>query len=119
MNLMKNEEKFDESWDKKKIGIAVLLLILLVGGLAFLLFKPNFEKNVKQDGKVLSAKDENLEEVVENQIEAIKTQAQSLDIEEIASSSPQIQILINDLKALSGLPKNQARETCIKICQSL
>lgn len=116
----KDEKEFEESWSLKRVGIALVLLLCLIGGLTYL-FKVNFFSGgdeISEKQSVLSATDENLEEAISNQIEAVKYQAENLDIEEIASSSPQIKNLINDLKSLQNYPKNQAKEACFRICKN-
>ena len=119
-NLGKNEVEFKESWNKKRIITALIILALLVAGAIFLTksgFTPN-NPNQKEVSTVLSASNENLEDAIQKQIESLKEQAANIDVEEIASSSPQIQNLVNDLKALQDLPRNQAREACMNICKS-
>jgi len=119
-NLGKNEVEFKESWNKKRIITALIILALLVAGAIFLTksdFTPN-NPNQKEVSTVLSASNENLEDAIQKQLESLKEQAANIDVEEIASSSPQIQNLVNDLKALQDLPRNQAREACMNICKS-
>ena len=116
------EVKFEESWNKKRVSIAFIVLLLLAGGAIYLL-RNNLFFNTKpqraQNQKVLSASDQNLEDIIQRQVQAIKQQAANINVEEIASSSPQIQNLINDLKALQNLPKDKAREACYNICKGL
>jgi predicted RNA-binding protein with EMAP domain len=42
-----------------------------------------------------------------------------LDPEEVASSSPQIQKVLNDIQGIKNLPADQARNTCMKICSGI
>ena len=65
---------------------------------------------------ILSESKEKLEDVIRGQIDSIKEQAVNIDTSEIASSSPQIQKLINDLKSLQDYPKSQIKKACEQIC---
>ncbi|OGH21636.1 MAG: hypothetical protein A2629_01890 [Candidatus Levybacteria bacterium RIFCSPHIGHO2_01_FULL_41_15] len=125
-NLGKNKEEFfEESWNKKRVFLA-LLSVLTIGAGFFYAFNSDILKDKKsqnlatktqsEHSKVLSAQD--FEEDVRKQVDAIKEQAANINLEEIASSSPQIQNLVNDIKALQDLPRNQAREACMNICKS-
>ncbi len=116
------EVKFEESWNKKRISTALVVLLLVAGGAVYI-FRNSLPFDTKakrsQNQKVLSTSDYNLEEAVQKQIEGIKQQAENMNVEEIASSSPQIQNLINDLKALQNLPKDKTKEACYNICKGL
>lgn len=116
------EVKLEESWNKKRVGIAFIVLLFLAGGAIYLLRNSlffNTKPQVAQNQKVLSVSDYNLEDVVQKQMQMIKQQAANINVEEIASSSPQIQNLINDLKALQNLPKDKVKEACYNICKGL
>ncbi|OGH37537.1 MAG: hypothetical protein A3B44_03005 [Candidatus Levybacteria bacterium RIFCSPLOWO2_01_FULL_38_21] len=116
------EVKFEESWNKKKVGITLIILLLLVGSAVYLLRNSLFfdtKSERAQNQKVLSASDQSLEDIIQRQVQAIKQQAANINVEEIASSSPQIQNLINDLKALQNLPSSKVKEACFKICSGL
>lgn len=115
------EVKFEESWNKKRIGIALIVLLLLAGSAVYLLRNSLFFNTKPQaaQNQMVLASDQNLEDIVQRQVQAIKQQAANINVEEIASSSPQIQNLINDLKALQNLPSSQVKEACFKICNGL
>lgn len=111
------EAEFKESWNKKRVGIALIILLASITGLLYTLNSKFFKPG--QNTKVLSARDVRLEDMVQNQIFNLKKEASNIDVEEIASSSPQIRNLIDDLKALGDLPKNQVKEACLNICKGL
>ena len=118
MKKLKKEEEIEESWNKKRVGIGLMSLLLLIAGLVLFL-KSNLylDSRVQQKAtNVLSDKREKLEDVIQGQIEAIKEQALNIDTSEIASSSPQIRRLINDLKSLQDYPKSQIKKACEQIC---
>lgn len=56
---------------------------------------------------------------VSEKLEALKKEAGKIDVDQIASSSPQIQKVLNDLKALEKVPQNQAKNMCLNICNTL
>lgn len=58
----------------------------------------------------------NVQKVLQEKIESLKQDVKGLNIVEIASSSPQMQKVINDIKALEQYPTNQAKEICKQIC---
>ena len=93
----KKEEKVEESWDKKRVGIALTVLLIVISGLLYLLNNKFLSNNAGQSTKVLSAKDVKLEDVVAGQIMSLKKQASNINVEEIASSSPQMKKLVEDL----------------------
>lgn len=121
-----------ESWNKKRIFAAFFLIIGLIILGYFLKTKvldensspSDFPKAVKG---TTSEKKENKKEqeeglnvsvqkAVKEKIESLKQEVSSLNIVEIASSSPQIQKIINDIKSLEQYPTNQAKEICRQIC---
>lgn len=121
------EVKFEESWNKKRILIATLA-IFAIGGAVYVfrgsIFPQSFFQNNKKETpskeSVLSTKSEpNLQEVLEKQIESIKKEVNAINIDEIASSSPQIQKIINDVGSLEKLPQSQLKDACFKICSGL
>jgi hypothetical protein len=114
-----------ESWNKKRIFIAIFLLLLLaIGGY---LFKTRIlGANSSQLGESVKgiATEEiaspevktNIQEAVREKIDNLKQEVSGLDIVEIASSSPQVQKILNDIKSLEQYPTNQLKEICRKIC---
>ncbi len=124
------EVKFEESWNKKRILIALLILLALLGAGYFLtgsIFTklvpkkstPSY-KNEKPKESVLSLESTpNFTEAVQKQIESIKKEVNTINIAEIASSSSQIQKIINDVKSLEKLPQSQVKDACLKICNGL
>ena len=131
MEEIKSEESH---WDKKKIIGALLALVILgfvVKVFALNAHKTNVEvsrpavKGVTVEG-VSNSGDKptptppsfNPQKILQQKLEEIKAEVQSINIAEIASSSPQVQKALNDLKALEAYPKNQAKDLCQKICSS-
>jgi len=128
INLMK-EAKVEEVWDKKKIAITIVAIVLLLIGLVvftgMLNTKDTTKKetglSIKQSVKGMEAEKEiqNIKEVLGEKIEEITKEASSINIAEIASSSPQVQKVINDIKELEKYPSDQAKGICQEICDSL
>lgn len=143
---MSEENLFQEAWDKKKIFIGLAALILIIslgfGAKVFVLdknknlngvFKENKVKGSttenKEDGS--SSKDElqskplslpstdNLKTEAENKLEVIKQEINNISITELASSSPQIRKILDDIKSLEQYPRNQAKDICEEICKGL
>lgn len=126
-----NEE---ESWDVKKIIIGILVLFFLAGtayaAKTFLLDKLDKQKKVDVAGA--SVEREKVFIPTENQafsfpsqsdiqqkISDIRQDVVKLDALEIASSSPQVQKVLNDIKTLGEYPRNQAKDICQQICSNL
>lgn len=137
-------EPIEQSWDKKKIIIGLVSLFMLIGaGYAAKIIV--LDKNTlrtfsvtRSPGLVAGARvekkddPENKEKIpsfsgfsatiqtnAAQKLDAIKEQVANLKVEEIASSSPQVQKLINDLKTLEQYPKSQAKQMCENVCKSL
>ena len=119
----------DGMWDKKKIvGALLILLVLGVGIKMFVLDdSANFSKTVKgvsvkppssSEDQETPVSNFDLQKTLREKLEGIKAEVQNINLADIASSSPQMQKALNDLKALEEYPKNQAKELCQKICSS-
>lgn len=118
-------EEDERPWDRKKILFALFALILLAS--AFFYFKDSLfpqqsevsiksavDRNLNQNQEVLGATQR-----VRERIEEIQESVNSLNVVDVATSSPQIQKVISDIKALESLPRNQAKEACENICSKL
>jgi uncharacterized protein YpmS len=119
------EEVERDTWNKKRVFIALLLLILLIaGGLFFRIrvLDENSSQIVKSATKVNTEQDNNFEikadiqELMKDKIDDLKEDVSNLNILEVASSSPQVQKILNDIKSLEQYPTNQLKEVCRKIC---
>ena len=122
------KESDDIIWDKKKIFVTVVIAILIIAiGFqlkSYLIAGQNSSKvseKLKKQVKSINTSDlsNNIREGIEENFNNLKNQAQSLDVAEIATSSPQVQKIINDLKTLQDLPKSQLKSTCERICSGL
>ncbi len=135
-------------WDKKKIAIGVVSAIILLGvGIYFLkpyLFnQQNAATEVSQkSGNIGSVEGASTSQGIDqkndnsqgqtaksfsiptvNDVQAnianIQQQITHLDAAQIASSSPQVQKIIQDIQSMQEYPKNQAKEMCQQICSKL
>lgn len=120
----------EKVWDTKKVGIFILILAFAAIGL-FYGFKDQRFKSA-EDVRGVQTEEENLQEsrvepptfdglqtTFQEKINEIKEDTESIDIAEVASSSPQIQKVINDIKNLQNYPRSQAKEACFNICEGL
>jgi hypothetical protein len=130
IDLMNERVKMpEESWDKKKIAVALVVLLILIAGAVYFFGAYKIKKNIVSnstlqikksvEGAQTSLGVEGIREAVQQKINAIKTEASNVNLTEVASSSPQIQKVINDLKSLENYPSNQAKSMCEKICNQL
>lgn len=115
-----------ESWNKKRlIVLAILLLVLIIGGLELRSYYL-----VDTDSRVAGASispvptivlpsSQNISEGVQNSVLNIKQEIEKINVSEIATSSPQVQKVLNDIKDLPSVPGQQAKDMCVKICNSL
>lgn len=130
----------EEVWDIKRIAFAFTggVILLTGGGLAFKTFvidqySPEESAQEIQSGQPQSVlgtesqqeirlslpdKIPSAEELKEK-LEGIKRDVEKLTIDDVASSSPQLQKVVNDLKTLQEYPKNQVKEACLNICSGL
>lgn len=130
---MKDQKKEEEQqWDKRKIFLFLILSLFLVG-LGFQLksillwestnSSKNSSQNAKADIKGTSIQEPkstpDIKKNIQSQINNLKEEAQNINLVEIASSSPQVQKVINDLKALKDYPQSQVRDICEKVCSGL
>jgi hypothetical protein len=115
-----------ESWNKKRVFIASFLAVLLIAGGIFFKIRildenssqlaesvkgvNNEEQNVEPEIKV------NIQEAMKEKIDSLRQEVSGLDVLEVASSSPQVQKILNDVKSLQQYPTNQIKEICRKIC---
>jgi hypothetical protein len=122
---MKDAPKEDLPWDKKKILLFLVAAIVLIG-IGFeakdLILGQSLKPAVSvQAPDVKGAATQvapDIKKNVQAQLDNLKTEAQSVDLVQIASTSPQVQKVINDLKSLQDYPKNQVKATCEQICNS-
>ncbi|HZJ18612.1 MAG TPA: hypothetical protein VFD45_03285 [Patescibacteria group bacterium] len=125
------EAKIDKEWDIKKIIITVFILTILIALVLFFKFYVFAENDfsnkslsstpsIKQvEGVSTSENPPDIKKAVQEKVNLIKEEAASIDVIEIASSSPQVQKVINDLKELEKYPSNQAKSMCNNICDQL
>ena len=129
--MINPKEKKDKIvWDKKKIIVFSIIVVLLMGigfEIKTLMLGQNYSpipknsKVIKEQVQGTETQDlsNGIKQGIQNSISNLKTEAQSIDLQEVASSSPQVQKVINDLKSLQDLPKSQIKGACEKICGSL
>lgn len=116
------EIKSEESWNKKRIFAALFLIVLLaIGGYFFktrVLGTTSFNPLTSIKGVNTKENSTNFDipQAIKEKINSLKQEASGLNIVEIASSSPQIQKVLNDIRSLEQYPTNQAKEICKKIC---
>lgn len=113
----------EEVWDKKKLIIGIVIVLFLGLFIYFGILNTGEKPSPNIRGESVKVQDAaskiNLRKDVNNKLEEIKQNADEINVAEIASSSPQIQKVINDIKNLQNLPSNQARDACLKICGNL
>ncbi|HEX8965476.1 MAG TPA: hypothetical protein VF820_03545 [Patescibacteria group bacterium] len=56
---------------------------------------------------------------IQNQIQNIQQQVTHLNISDLASSSPQVQAILQQIEQLPNAPANVAKEACINLCNRL
>lgn len=118
----------EATWNKKRIFAGLLLLLIVALAVGGYFFKTRvLGENLREPTKIVKGintkeKDTgpelkiNVQEAVKEKIDSIKQQVLGLNIAEIASSSPQVQKIISDIKSLEQYPTNQVKEICRKIC---
>lgn len=123
------EEVQSETWDIKKIVIALVLTVIV--GLSFkaLVLDQNFENSNKESASVQGANISasptpspaviEIKKGVENKLLELQKEVNNINISEIATSTPAVKKVINDLQNLQSIPQNQAKEACFKICNGL
>lgn len=145
---MQDIEAGHESWDKKRIFAGLLAIVLLIGIAysvkTFVLGKnanvplqkfignqskgnvegvqtKSEENNVAkpQPTSVSIPSVNNLQVEAQKKLENVKQEISSLSIADLASSSPQVRKIIEDVQNLEQAPRNQAKEACYNICKGL
>jgi hypothetical protein len=120
----KKEVKEEFEWDKKKVILFMITGVLILLAIVYefrpsILSKTATISNSVKGASTLSNPLPDIKTTVQNQINNLKTEAQDINVVDIATSSPQVQKVINDLKAIQDYPKNQLKQTCEKICSGL
>lgn len=130
-------------WDKRRIiiGCVSIVSLLFIGLTAKAYFldaqkgaSTSKNKPIKTNVQGVHSVDEDLlkssesedptptpivvSNIVQQKLDSIKKQIANLSPQDVASSSPQVQKVLNDIQSLEQYPKNQAREVCQKICSS-
>lgn len=119
----------DQEWDRKRILIVLLflgLLFIAVFELKDLFLNKNpgvlgrssFDKASVEKPNI-KPPDVDLESQVGSAIFDIKKNIGALDAREVASSSPQIQKVLNDIQGIKDLPSSQAKDMCLKLCSGI
>jgi hypothetical protein len=120
--IKEKKQKNESEWDKKKIVIfSIVVIVLLFLGLT--LKDSILGSSYKVPGitqKINNINPQiNVKKNVQDQINALQEEASNINLVDVATSSPQVQKVINDLKTLKDYPNNQLKQTCMNICGKL
>ena len=128
-NTPRKKEEADDQWDKKKIltflffGIVALLIAFEIKqatlGDKSILGESTTKKSSEIKKPNIETTRVNVESQVSSTVEDIKKSISEIDAKEVASSSPQIQKVLNDIQGIRDLPINRAKEACFKICSGI
>lgn len=112
--------------------IKILIVFLLVGSVVGVGYGVKVRRIDKQKSSVRGAisssnsaqvKGENGRSTkdfsFQQKLEVVIKEVLHLELDDIASSSPQIQRVLGEIKALGKYPRNQAKDLCQKICSGL
>lgn len=122
------EAQSQESWDLKRILIAVVLAaIIILGFKTLVLDQKSPESSNNQVTNVQGAttfevpspspvSTGEIRKGIENKLIELKKEVNNINVVEVATSTPAVQKVLNDLKNLQNLPQSQAKEACFKIC---
>lgn len=132
-------DEVEESWNKKRIITAFIVVVffLVTGG--YFLKERILDKSLDffRKKSVLSSKSEeakdqsskkngdatgldiDLQKALREKLDALKREVANLNIADIATSSPQVIKVLNDLNALKDYPRNEAKDICEKLCRGL
>ena len=118
-----------ESWDIKKILGLLLILIIVAFGFKMFILDKKFQQGSNSEPATavqgLSTQNNpnpsplNIQKSFDTNLSNLKKEVNNINVAEIASSSPQVQKVLNDLKNLQNLPQSQAKDACLKICNGL
>lgn len=131
------EEELVEVWDFRKIIIGIVVIgILIFGGIvakrillheslqpsSFVPQLPNvkgvttyFQPQNSSHTKISLPSQED----VQNTIKDLQQQVTHLDVNDIATASPQVQQVLKQLQALPAGPVGQVKEACMRLCSQL
>lgn len=127
------EEEEELEWDKKKIFLTLaVVMLLLIGGITAKIYllgshtsSPSVGQAVKGASTVASAA-QNTSPIqlpsstaVQQKIATLEQQASQISVKDIASSSPQVQAIVQQLQNLPQMPGNVAKQTCVQLCNNL
>ncbi len=113
--------------DNMKFFLFLFLIGIGVGG--FYLYKNGYfnkkqtvvplvlQKEVK--GIEISTNNSSTNSAVAGTINSIQDQAKNINLNQLASSSPQVRQIIQELQQLPQTPLNNAKNACLQICDKL
>ena len=134
---MKELQPIEETWNKKRVILGLIISGIIVASLVgFKAFVLDKNQNISQDiaaGNIkavqgATAEINSLTQVnpaaslknnIQEQINTIKQEAASINLTDIATSSPQVQKVLEDIKSIQDLPRSQAKIFCEQVCSSL
>jgi hypothetical protein len=124
-NKKNNKNTKKKEFDKRKVVFLSIVFLAVMVFIAIGSSKVDSQKVTqsslkKVEGAATSIDPvENIKNAVEDKIGTIQEEASNIDVAEVASSSPQVQKIINDIKSLQDYPSDQAKSLCEKVCSGL
>lgn len=134
--LIQEGEIVDEMWSKKKIAVAVIIVAVL-GGILYQMRPLYLDKlqvltsrtSVKGASTTNTLDTNNNQQTqtfslpsssnVSQKFQQIQQEIKSMSLSEVASSSPQVKKVLQDIQDLKNVPATQAKDACEKICSNL
>lgn len=141
---MSDPNFIEEAWDKKKIFMGIGASLILVSGVFYGvktlgLFTSDQQQQssvrtsaASVEGASVQANEDTptpeptrpgisfpSKSDIEKKLTGVKDEITQLNVQEIASSSPQVQKVLRDIQALGQYPGNQAKEMCQRLCSNL
>lgn len=116
-------------WNKKRLIIAAIVLILVIGSAIYvkqfvLSDKTKSSTTISVKGAQTELPQNNsfslpTQQNVQDKISQLEAQVSNISVKDIATSSPQIQQILQQLQTLPQYPASQAKNMCIQLCNKL
>lgn len=117
-----------ERWNKKRLMLAFIILAALIFGV-LQLKSYMLDDSMKEDVRGVSSATpaptislpsaQTIGQELEQNINNIKEEINNLNMQDLATSSPQVQKVLEDIKSLPSYPASQAKQVCLNICNNL